>query len=166
MSDDAGADNVDARVHDDDARVHDDERHVRMSDQAAAPRVSLVTVAKRQRVTVLLAAKLTLAAVVVGVAFDSWLAGVFFAVGVGLSLLNALLTEQSMIRMTANGDDLSRGQFAMSALARLALISVVALALVIAFWPDGGLVLAGLALFQLLTIVLTGLPVLREMRES
>lgn len=90
----------------------------------------------------------------------------FFAVGVGLSLLNALLTEQSMMRMTASGDDLSRSQFAMSALARLALISVVALGLVFVFWPDGGLVLAGLALFQLLTIVLTGLPLLREMRES
>ena len=159
MSGDAGADNVGAKV-------HDDERHVRMSDQAAAPRVSLVSVAKRQRVTVLLAAGLALAAIVVGVAFESWLAGVFFAVGIGLSLLNALLTEQSMMRMTASGDDLSRSQFAMSALARLALISVVALALVVAFWPDGGLVLAGLALFQLLTIVLTGLPVLREMRES
>ncbi len=159
MSNDAGADSVGARV-------RDDERHVQMSDQAAAPRVSLAAVAKRQRVTVLLAAALAVAAVVVGVAFDSWLGGVFFAVGVGLSLLNALLTEQSMMRMTASGDDLSRSQFAMSALARLALISVVALALVFVFWPDGGLVLAGLALFQLMTIVLTGLPLLREMRES
>ena len=137
-----------------------------MSDQVAAPRVSLAAVARRQRVTVFLAVGLAVAAVVVGVAFDSWLGGVFFAVGVGLSLLNALLTEQSMMRMTASGDDLSRSQFAMSALARLALISVIALALVFVFWPDGGLVLAGLALFQLMTIVLTGLPLLREMRES
>lgn len=137
-----------------------------MGDQVAAPRASLAAVARRQRVTVLLALALALAAVVAGVGFDGWLGGVFFAVGVGLSLLNALLTERSMMRMTASGDDLSRSQFAMSALARLAVISVVALALVVVFWPDGGLVLAGLALFQLMTIVLTGLPLLKELRES
>lgn len=137
-----------------------------MSDQAAPSRVSLAEVARRQRVTVFLAGGLAVAAVVVGVAFGSGLAGVFFAVGVTLSLLNALLTEQSMMRMTASGDDLSRNQFAMAALGRLAVISVAALAMVVVFWPEGGLVLGGLALFQLLTIVLTGLPLLRELRES
>ena len=141
-------------------------RTAQMSEQAAPGPVSLAEVARRQRVTVLLAGGLAAAGLVVGAGLGEWAAGAFLAIGVGLSLVNALLTELSMIRMTASGDDLSRKQFAVSALARLAVVSGVALVLVIAFWPVGGFVLGGLALFQLLTIALTGFPLLKELRES
>ena len=71
-----------------------------------------------------------------------------------------------MMRMTSSGDDLSRKQFAMSALLRLSAISLVAFVLVLVFWPVGGFVLVGLAVFQLLTVVVTGFPLLKELRNS
>jgi len=135
-------------------------------DPAAAPPVAMSEVARRQRLVVNAAGVTAVLALVLGGGLGEWLAGLFGAVGVGLGLANALLTEASMIRMTSTGSELSRKQFALSAFGRLAAISLVAVVLVIAFWPVGGFVLAGLAVFQLLTIILTALPLLKELRHS
>jgi len=137
-----------------------------MGEQVTPLPVRLPELVWRQRVLVGLAAGLVGAAVLGGLAFDAWAAGLFIAAGVGLSLLNVVLTEVSMMRMTASGDDLSRKQFALSALMRLSLVSLVAFVLAIVFWPAGGLVLVGLALFQLLNVALTGFPLLKELRNS
>lgn len=131
-----------------------------------APRVPVAALARRQRVLAYVAAGLAVASVLGGAAADNWPAGAFLAGGIGLALLNALLTELSMMRMTASGNDLSRKQFAMSALMRLSAVSLVAFVVVLAFWPTGGLVLVGLAFFQLLTVALTGFPLLKELRNS
>jgi hypothetical protein len=123
--------------------------------------------ARRQRTLVVVAAGLAVVAFLAGGSLGHWPAGVFVAVGIGLALLNTVLTEMSMMRMTASGDDLSRKQFAMGALVRLAAISLIAFVLVVVFWRvGGGLVLAGLAVFQVLTVALTGLPLLKELRNS
>jgi len=131
---------------------------------AAGP-VPMSEVTRRQRLVVIAAGVAAAVALVLGGGLGHWLAGFFAAVGVGLGLANALLTEASMIRMTASGSELSRKQFALSAFGRLAAVSLAALVLVFAFWPAGGFVLAGLAVFQLLTIVLTALPLLKELRN-
>ncbi|MDF2967616.1 MAG: synthase chain [Nocardioidaceae bacterium] len=132
----------------------------------AAPQVSMTEATRRQRLVVVAAGVAAVVALMLGGGLGNWLAGLFGALGVGLGLANALLTEASMIRMTTAGRKLSRKQFAVSAFGRLAAISLVALILVFAFWPAGGFVLAGLAVFQLLTIVLTALPLLKELRQS
>lgn len=119
-----------------------------------------------QRRAVLLAAALVAASVLVGIGLDSWRSGAFAAVGVVLGLANAVLTELSLVRFVASGDLLSRRQFATSALARLGVISLVAFAVVGLWWPTGGFVLVGLALFQLLSVALTGLPLLKELRKA
>ena len=143
------------------------ERTAPMDDQAVpAPRVPMGELARRQRNMIIIAAGLAVLSLLGGVAFENVLAGVFLAVGIGLALLNSVATEMSMIRMTSSGDDLSRKQFAMSALLRLSAISLVAFTLVLVFWPVGGFVLVGLALFQLLTVVITGFPLLKELRNS
>ena len=111
-------------------------------------------VAANQRRTVVLAAALIAASLIIGVSNGYWQLGVFVSVGIGLGLLNSLLTE------------LSRKQFAMSALVRLLSISLVAFALAVFFWPDGATVLAGLAVFHLITVAFTGLPLLRELRKA
>lgn len=144
-----------------------DERTAAMPDDPAAARpVAMSEVTRRQRLVVNAAGVTAVLALMLGGGLDDWLAGLFGAVGVGLGLGNALLTEASMIRMTSTGSELSRKQFALSAFGRLAAISLVAFILVVAFWPAGAFVLAGLAVFQLLTIFLTALPLLKELRQS
>ena len=88
------------------------------------------------------------------------------SVGVGLALANLILTELAMVRMTATDGELSRRRFALGALMRLSAVSLVAFALVVVFWPVGGLVLVGLAVFQLLSVGITSLPLLKELRHS
>jgi len=129
-------------------------------------RAPMSEVTRRQRLVVIAAGVAVLVALLIGGSMDAWSAGLFAAIGVVLALGNALLTEAGMIRMTSTGQDLSRKQFALSAFGRLAVISLVAVVLVLAFWPIGGFVLAGLAVFQLLTIVVTALPLLKELRHS
>jgi hypothetical protein len=71
-----------------------------------------------------------------------------------------------MARMVAAGEELSRKQFAASALMRLAAVSVVGFGLVVAFWRVGGIaVLFGLALFQMMTLLLNGIPLLKELHK-
>jgi hypothetical protein len=123
--------------------------------------------ARRQRTMAIIAAGLAAVALLVGGFLGHWPAGLFVAIGIGLGLVNTVLTELSMMRMTASGDDLSRRQFAMGALVRLSAISLIAFVLVVVFWrAGGGFVLAGLAVFQVLTVALTGFPLLKELRNS
>lgn len=135
-------------------------------DEPVSTRVPVAEVARRQRVPLIVAGGLAVAALLGGLVLGNWAAGVFLAVGFGLAMLNTASTELSMMRMTASGDDLSRKRFAMSALMRLSVVSLIAVVLVVAFWPVGGLVLVGLALFQLVTVALTGFPLLKELRNS
>lgn len=146
--------------------VSDVKGRAEMGETQASLPARLPELVWRQRVLMALAGGLAVASVLGGVALGDVEAGAFLAVGIGLSLLNSALTELSMMRMTAAGDDLSRKQFAMSALMRLSAVSLVAFALVFVFWPAGGFVLVGLALFQLLNVALTGFPLLKELRNS
>ena len=119
-----------------------------------------------QRKAALLAAGLALAAVVLGIALGQWPSGVFAAVGIALGLTNTVLTEYSVARLVGSDESLSRRRFAVSAMLRLGLVSLMALALVAAFWPAGAYVLGGLAGFHLLSVALTGLPLLKELRKA
>jgi hypothetical protein len=122
--------------------------------------------AANQRRTALLAAALAAASLLLCAANGHWQIGLFIAVGVLLGLANSVMTELSMVRFTQRGDLLSRRQFALSALVRLTGVSLVAIVLAVAFWPAGATVLVGLAVFQLITVVFTGLPLLKELRKA
>jgi hypothetical protein len=122
--------------------------------------------AANQRRTALLAAALAAASLLLCAANGHWQIGLFIAVGVLLGLANSVMTELSMVRFTQRGDLLSRRQFALSALVRLTGVSLVAIVLAVAFWPTGATVLVGLAVFQLITVVFTGLPLLKELRKA
>ena len=92
--------------------------------------------------------------------------GLFVAIGVLLGLVNSVLTELSLVRFADSVDLLSRKQFAMSALVRLMGVSLIAFVLAIVFWPAGATVLVGLAGFQLITVVFTGFPLIKELRKA
>jgi hypothetical protein len=121
---------------------------------------------RNQRRALLLAAVLAFGAFWIALGLGEWQIGVFVSVGVVLGYGNGLFTEAFLLRSAEGEELLSRKQFAISSLVRLMAISLVALALTVAFWPTGATVLAGLAVFHLIALVLTGLPLLKELRQA
>lgn len=91
--------------------------------------------------------------------------GVFVGVGVLLGLVNLLLTEVSLIRM-ADGGEMSRRHFGFSSLGRLVVITALSALVALLFWPNGLGAFFGLAVFQPIALVLTGLPTLRALRRG
>lgn len=93
------------------------------------------------------------------------LAAVFFCGGLGLGLLNTSLVQRSAARFAASGDPNKR-RFAVSVLARLTLITALAVGLALALRPEGLAVFAGLAVLQLLMIFIASVPLIKELRQS
>ncbi len=129
----------------------------------AQRRPSLVKVLRDQRRAVLVAAILSAAALWIFVPMGEWQTGVFVAVGMVLGLANHVATELSLAKMIASAN-LSRSEITSSALFRLLFVSVPAIAVAVAFWPVGLTALIGLALFRLITLVMTGIPLLKELK--
>jgi hypothetical protein len=93
------------------------------------------------------------------------LAAVFFCGGLGLGLLNTVLVQRSAARFAASGDSTKR-RFAVSVLARLTLITGLAVGLALVLQPEGLAVFAGLAALQLLMIFIASVPLVKELRQS
>jgi hypothetical protein len=101
------------------------------------------------------------------VTFGNWTQGALGAAGVALGFVNHVLTEYAIQRAIAAEDPVTRNAYARSSLLRLAVISLVAFALAAVFWEQGGIaVLFGLAIFHLIALTLTAIPLLREVRNS
>lgn len=125
----------------------------------------LVQAAGSQKRAALLALGLIGAGLWITIPLGRWPLGVFFAVGAVLGLVNHAATEVALRRTVESDQPVSRTQFATSAFFRLLGVSLIAVALTVAFWPDGAATLFGLALFRLIALVLTGLPLLRELKK-
>ena len=91
--------------------------------------------------------------------------GVFFGVGLGLGLINALLVRRAVDSITA-GDHPLKKKMALNSATRLLVITAAGLAIAFIFRPMGLGVLFGLALFQVLLVLTTSLPVLKKLREG
>lgn len=91
--------------------------------------------------------------------------GVFFAIGLGLGLVNAILVQRSVDAITAEAHPLKR-KMAVNSATRLLVISVIGLVIAFAFRPLGLGVLFGLALFQVLLVLSTALPVWKKIRTG
>lgn len=128
--------------------------------------LALAQAVAHQRRTVILAIVLAAVGLWLPISFGRWEFGIFLAVGILLGLANALLTEMTLLRSIASGRRLSRRQYATSALFRLLAVAVVGLGLTVGFWPNGAAVLFGLAFFHLIVLVLTGIPLLKELRRA
>lgn len=128
---------------------------------------SVVRAVLNQRRAVVLALVLAVGAFWVTVPMGNWEMGCLAAAGVTLGLLNHILTEYAIQKAIAAADPVTRNAYARSSLIRLGLISVIAFALAAVFWDQGGVaVLFGLALFHLIALTLTAIPLLREVRNS
>ncbi|MGH3720413.1 MAG: hypothetical protein ACRDRI_16520 [Pseudonocardiaceae bacterium] len=93
------------------------------------------------------------------------LAAVFFCGGLGLGLFNTALVQRSAARFAASGDPDKR-RFAVAVLARLTLVTGLAVGLALLLRPEGLAVFAGLAALQLLIIFIASVPLVKELRQS
>lgn len=110
---------------------------------------------------------LVLSGVVTGVAayLGSPMFGAFFGIGMALGLINALLVRRAVLSITDKDHPL-KSQMALNSATRLLVITVVGLVLAYVFRPTGLGVLFGLALFQVVLVASTSLPVLKKLRSG
>jgi hypothetical protein len=122
-------------------------------------------VIRDQRKTILVAIILSVAAYWVLGQLDEWRLAGCIAGGVGLGLLNHLTTEFWLLRIITSGEQPTRNKLAMTTFLRLLVLSVVAVGFAWWFWPDGIGLLIGLAVFRLIALVMTGIPLLKELKQ-
>lgn len=91
--------------------------------------------------------------------------GVFFGIGLGLGLLNAILIQRSVESITAEEHPLKR-KMALNSATRLLVMTVVGLTIAFIFRPQGLGVVFGMALFQVLLVVSTALPVMKKLKSG
>ena len=91
--------------------------------------------------------------------------GVFFGIGLLLGLLNAILVQRSVESITAADHPLKR-KMAMNSATRLLVMTVVGLTIAFIFRPQGLGVVFGMALFQVLLVLSTALPVMKKLRSG
>lgn len=134
--------------------------------RALPPRPGLLRVVRDQRKVVAAAAVVAAACFWVMGPLGEWRTAALTAGGVLLALLNHLASELWLARLIGSGQEPSRGRIAASAITRLAVLSVVAVGVAVVFWPDGVGLLLGLAIFRLIALVMTGIPLLKELKDQ
>ena len=109
-------------------------------------RASLWQVIRDQRKTIIVGLVLAVAAFWILGQLDEWRLATSLAIGVGLGLINHLATERWLLG--------------------LVVLTVVAVTVAVVFWPDGIGVLLGLAVFRLIALAMTTIPLLKELKEQ
>jgi hypothetical protein len=126
---------------------------------------SLSRVIADQKKTELLALGMMIFSIWFGFAV-SWVVTAAVSVGVLLGLVNHLITEYWLLKVIAGGGQPTRGQLTRFTLVRLSILAVVAIGGAVAFWPDGVGLLLGLAIFRLVALVMTTIPLLKELKSQ
>jgi O-antigen/teichoic acid export membrane protein len=112
-------------------------------------------------VCVVFAGLVTLAAALLG----HPMVGVFFGIGLALGLLNAILVQRSVESITAKDHPL-KSKMAINSATRLLVMTVIGLTIAFVFRPQGLGVVFGMALFQVLLVLSTALPVMKKLRAG
>ncbi|GAB4008118.1 hypothetical protein [Nocardioides ultimimeridianus] len=95
-----------------------------------------------------------------------WALPLSLAAGIFLGLLNHLVTEYWLLRTITRGDAPTKADLRRSTMLRLAVVSVIAIAIAFAWRPYGVGVLLGLAIFRLIALVMTTIPLLKELKNQ
>ncbi len=93
------------------------------------------------------------------------MAGLFFGIGLLMGLLNAVLVRRSVAVITADAHPLKK-KMALNSAGRLLVLTVIGLTIAFVFRPAGLGVVFGLALFQILLVASTVLPVWKKLRAG
>jgi ATP synthase I subunit len=124
----------------------------------------IVDAATNLRRSVVVAACLGMASVVVLALFGHPFMGMFACIGLSLGALNNKMLQQSMLNYAVT-PTMTKGHFARRALVRLSIVTATALVVGLIFRPDGLGLFAGLAVFQVLMLVGASVPVFRSLRQ-
>jgi hypothetical protein len=144
---------------------------MRDSDPRTSPlppgvKASYGRVLRDQRKVILVAAVLIVADFWILIQLDEWTLAGCIAGGIALGLVNHLATEFWLLKLLVSGERPTKKNLAMSTISRLAVLSVVAIGIAVAFWPSGIGLLLGLALFRLIALVMTTIPLLKELKSQ
>lgn len=137
-----------------------------MSDTVHPPaKPTLWQLLKHQRKTAFVALALMVASFWIVGQLGEWRLAGCIAGGVLLGLVNHLATEYWLAKTIASGAQPTKGQMVTSTIVRLTLLTVVAVGVAVVFWPDGIGLLLGLAVFRLIALVMTTIPLLKELKN-
>jgi hypothetical protein len=136
------------------------------SPLAPGEKASFGRVLRDQRKVILVAAVLVVADFWILIQLGEWTLAGCVAGGIVLGLLNHLYTEYWLLKLLVSGAQPTRKTLTMSTIARLAVLSVVAVGCAVAFWPAGIGLLLGLAVFRLIALVMTTIPLLKELKAQ
>jgi len=132
---------------------------------APGDRPSVLRVLRDQRKILIFAAVLMAGTYWVAGQLGEWRLAACIAGGIALGLINHLATEYWLMKIITSGEQPSRNQMIASTMTRLAVLTMVAIGIALAFWPDGIGLLLGLALFRLIALAMTGIPLLKELKK-
>jgi len=135
------------------------------SEIEPAGRPSLLKVLRDQRKTGVVAVALAAAAFWIGGQLGEWALAACIAGGIALGLVNHVATEYWLLKIITSGEQPSRKQMIASTMTRLVVLTAVAIGVAVLFWPDGIGLLLGLALFRLIALLMTGIPLLKELKK-
>ena len=129
-------------------------------------KASIGRVLRDQKRVIIVAGLLVVVSFWVGGPTGAWDVAAFFSIGVLSGLVNHVASEYSIITSLASRREPGRGEMTRQALVRLLLVGGVAAAVAVLFWSTGIVTLIGLALFRLITLVMTGIPLLKELKRQ
>ena len=129
-------------------------------------RASVLTVLRDQRKIIVLAVVLAVAVFWIAGPMGEWRLGTALAIGVALGLVNHLVTEYWLLKIITSGAQPTRAQLTRTTVVRLTVLSVVAVGIAVAFWPAGIGLLLGLAIFRLISLAMTAIPLLKELKNA
>jgi hypothetical protein len=136
-----------------------------MNDVQPPAKPSLWRVLKDQRKIDLVALGLMIASFWLVGQLGEWRLAACIAGGVLLGLVNHLATEYWLLKTISSGEQPTRNQMIASTILRLTLLTAVAIGVAVIFWPDGIGLLLGLAIFRLIALVMTTIPLLKELKN-
>ena len=128
-------------------------------------KASVWQVVKDQKKTMLVALTMVVATYWVAGQFGEWRLAASIALGVLLGLVNHLATEYWLLKTISSGEQPTRNQMIASTILRLTILTAVAIGVAVIFWPDGIGLLLGLAIFRLIALVMTTIPLLKELKN-
>jgi hypothetical protein len=133
---------------------------------ATPEKASVGRVLRDQKKSIGVAFVLAVAAFWIAGQLGEWRLAAAIAVGVGIGLANHLFTEFWLLRIISSGAQPTRSAMMRSTLVRLLVVTVVAVSVAVVWWPDGIGLLLGLAIFRLIALVMTTIPLLKELKSQ
>jgi hypothetical protein len=137
-----------------------------MAESTPPEKATVLRVFKDQRKTAWVALAMMVASYWIAGQLDRWQLASCIAGGVLLGFLNHLATEYWLLKTITSGEQPTRRELAIATGVRLVVLTVAAVAIAVIFWPDGIGLLLGLAIFRLIALVMTSIPLLRQLKKE